>query len=111
VSSGGAQDYFFRGYWRLVIGDYENAIQDLTEAIDIEEKCDACPYSQSAYFYRAEAWLRLENYDAALDDCKNVDEGFSVYFIDRLKSKSDVVREAEDGLRRSKIKVIQLDGD
>jgi len=57
-----AEDYHARGLEYLNNGDYDNAIADFTQAINLN------PYSAEAYFNRGEAYTNEGDYDRAIAD-------------------------------------------
>lgn len=88
-------DYCFtRARWLLNCGRPEEACRDLSEVLFLEERFGREYYVESAYFYRAAAYLDSGLYKEALQDCRKVRNGFVVYMKGGLRSKEDIERDA-----------------
>lgn len=92
-------DYFFRGWWKLEDDNAGDAIDDLTNAIEIGDQVRDGYFTESAYFFRAVANLRRGLYDDALADCGQVRDDFLIYLRSGQVSKASLVREAESKIR------------
>lgn len=86
--------YFLRALCLLNCDRPEEACQDLSEVLSLEERFGRGYYVESAYFYRAAAYLDLGLYKEALQDCRNVKDGFVVYMKGGRRSKEDIERDA-----------------
>ena len=86
--------YFTRARWLLNCGRPEDACRDLSEVLSLEERFGRGYYVESAYFYRAAAYLDIGLFKEALQDCRNVRDGFVVYMKGGLRSKEDIERDA-----------------
>lgn len=87
-------DYFTRGRLFLRVGDATRATEDLTKAIELGDYHGDHYYTEMARFFRAEALLRLHRYDEALSDCEHVRDDLQAYIYPAVKSKADIVKEA-----------------
>ena len=87
--------YFFRGWWKVELGDFIGAETDQTSAIKLEDEYSLSSVRESAYFFRAVALLHLGRYEEALSDCKNIRDDFLIY-LNRLGkvTKAGIVSEA-----------------
>ncbi len=88
-------DYFSRGRWNLISGNIDDAIKDFTEVIRIEKDISDHYYTESSFFYRAEANYQAGYYSDAIKDCENVRDGFSVYLMGKQRSKEGILRDAK----------------
>ena len=95
LDPGEPRDYFTRGRYRLMLGDNSGAVADLTKTLDLSRELASEYYVDEAYLYRAEAHLRLRDYDRALEDIRSartVDDD-DVIWTDTRTSKREI-REA-----------------
>jgi len=88
-------DFFTRGRWLLAQSNWKQAIEDFTTVLSIEEEINNTYYSESAYFFRAVAYLYKREYEKAIKDCFNVRDGFSIYLLGSIKSKEEIIMEAK----------------
>lgn len=95
-------DYFTLGRAELFRRNYQNAVKTLTAAIDLGVEHKDHYYSKTCYFLRAEAFLHLHRYQEALADCSRLDDRQNHYFPGGLRTRAQIVSEAETGLARSK---------
>lgn len=97
-------DYYFnRGRWHLAIGRLNEAVKDQTKVLEIGKHNDFHYYDESAFFFRALAFLRLSMFEKALADCVNVGDDFLVYSAGLGKlTKEEVVRGAARQLSTDK---------
>jgi len=86
-------DYFSRGRWKLMVDDYNGAIDDLTLSIEGESEKNESYYSESSFFYRALAYLFVGNRDKVAEDCIHVRDDFQVYVKGKIRSKVDLLTE------------------
>jgi tetratricopeptide (TPR) repeat protein len=63
--------YYYRGLARLALGDYENAAQDFTLAVDWEEDVFSCIFNRGVCYYA------LEQDEKAITDLLYVAENAS----------------------------------
>jgi tetratricopeptide (TPR) repeat protein len=87
--------YFFRGWWHLELGNFEQAYEDQSAAINLGNTHDFHYHDESAFFFRATALLHLRRFEEALADCKRVRDDFLIYLRRFGKlDKAEVVRNA-----------------
>jgi len=98
IDSGSTEpdDFFSRGRWNLMVGNFVGAIKDFTEVIEIEKKAGSTYYTESAYFGRAESNLRAGYYEEAIKDCEEVREGFTLHLTGRLRTKENIIHDATE---------------
>jgi tetratricopeptide (TPR) repeat protein len=89
------RDYFFRGWWNIEDDNTSDAIKDLSEAIELGKQLSDDYFTESAYFFRAVASLRLGRYPDALADCQYVRDDFLIYLRSGQVSKAQIVTEAK----------------
>lgn len=87
-------DYFFRGWWNLEESNENDAIRDLTKAIDLGKQSNDDYFTETAKFFRAVAYLRLGRNQEALADCQHVSDDFLIYLRSGRISKLQIVTEA-----------------
>jgi len=87
--------YFSRGRWRLENGNFGEAVQDLTNTVKVGSQRNFHYYTESAYFFRAVALLKLGRFREAVADCEHVRDDFLLYLHSTGKiSKSDILEQA-----------------
>lgn len=94
-------DYFTRGRWNLMFGDISSSIADFTKVIEIEAALTTKYYTETAYFYRANGYIKSGLFQRAIEDCEKTRDGFKVYFMGKIVSKEDIVSEARTKLNPS----------
>jgi tetratricopeptide (TPR) repeat protein len=87
-------DYFSRGRWNLMAGHTSSSIEDFSKVIEIEIVLPRKYYTESAYFYRANAYMKMGFFQRAIDDCEKVRDGFKVHLMGKIVSKADILSEA-----------------
>lgn len=102
-------DYFTRGRYLLDNGNHVDAVKDFTTTIALGNERDFDYYTEAAFFHRAVANLCLGRYDDVLADCKHVADDYDFFVTSEMKSKTRVVKEAEDGLQRSRMNIVKFD--
>lgn len=87
--------YFRRGRWRIKIGDNAGAAADFSKVIELDDGY----FGETAYFYRAEAYLRCKEYDKAIEDCEKVSGDFcEVHFYGyERRTTQDIIENAKKG--------------
>lgn len=90
--------YFSRGHWRMEVGDFREAIEDMTQVIAIETARGHTYLSQSAYFWRAYANLLVKQYRQAVADCEHVRDDFRQFFKGQLRTRREIVSAASEHL-------------
>jgi tetratricopeptide (TPR) repeat protein len=88
-------DYFSRGRWLLDSGKWTEALSDMTKTLNLGLELDLDYYTESAYFFRSVALLRLGRHSDALADCAHVRDDFLVHLWDGKISKSDILEQAQ----------------
>jgi len=91
-STSAPDDYFSRARWHIEVGNPAEALDDLNKVIEIGEEFSFHYYTESAFFYRAVAWLRLGHFKEAISDCQHVREDFLVYMRTGKISRADIIR-------------------
>jgi len=87
--------YFTRAWSYLENGNLTEAVQDLTKSIELGSQRNFDYYTESAYFFRAVALLKLGRYSEAVADCEHVRDDFLIYLYSTGKiSKSDILEQA-----------------
>jgi tetratricopeptide (TPR) repeat protein len=107
LADNSAIDYYRSANSKLQTGDYQGAIADYTQAINID------PQFVNAYLYRAKAKIALGDKEGQLQDSKiavyvndhritpGLSLGYSSIFLDQLKREVDEYKQAVDELNRS----------
>jgi tetratricopeptide (TPR) repeat protein len=91
-------DYFSRGRWYLEVGNLDSSINDFTKVTQIENGLPEKYYTQSAYFHRAYAQLKMGLFQKAIEDCENIKDDYQAYIIDKVITKADIFLEAQSKL-------------
>ena len=88
--------YYFKRAWSyLENGNLAEAVQDLTKTLELGSQRNFHYYTESAYFFRAVALLKLARYSEAVADCEHVRDDFLIYLYSTGKiSKSDILEQA-----------------
>jgi tetratricopeptide (TPR) repeat protein len=86
--------YFTRGRWNVVSERYAEAIEDLSETIRLSAHYQNEYYAESAYFFRAEAFLRGGDFERARADCAHVRAGFRLW-VRSLRTREEILAECE----------------
>jgi len=94
-----ASFYFFRGWWQLEMGNFEEAVADQTKAIELGDKFGSHYHDESAFCFRAVALLHLKRFHDALSDCERVRSDFLVYLrsLGRITTE-DIISNAKKGI-------------
>jgi len=92
-------DYFRRGYDRIAMGAYEEAIRDFSRVIELCEKYSNSYYAEPAYQHRAYAYLRTGACRKAIEDCHCFEYASPVYIDKGLITRQDILDEAEARLK------------
>ncbi|MBA4155714.1 tetratricopeptide repeat protein [Flavobacterium sp.] len=87
-------DFFNRGRTYLRLNYLQKSYDDLTKAIELGNYYQDHYYTEMTYFFRAECQLRLGRFDEALSDCEHVRPDMQTFIHPKIKSKDDIVREA-----------------
>jgi tetratricopeptide (TPR) repeat protein len=82
--------FFDRGRYYAKIGEHQCAVDDFTNALELCVFHSNDYYRESLYFFRAEAYLRLGNKVAALEDLQGVRKDFSLW-TNELRTKQELL--------------------
>ena len=86
-------DYFFtRGRFHFSTRKFAEAIGDFTRTLELCDSCGADYYRTAAYLIRADAYLRLGQYDNARTDCEHVPDNIPMW-TDKVRCKADILAE------------------
>jgi len=88
-----ARYHFFRGWGNFEIGNYRAAETDQTIAIQLEKETNSTVLIESAYFFRALARIRLDEFEDALTDADEVSEDFLIYLESEGKLTNKNIKE------------------
>jgi tetratricopeptide (TPR) repeat protein len=87
--------YFFtRGRHHFSSRRYIEAVDDFSDTIRLCQFHNNNYYEMTAYFFRADAFLRLGDIERARADCAHVSPGFHIW-TDSLRTKEDLLIEIE----------------
>ena len=84
--------FYMRGISRFQVSQYRSAISDFTAVIELCDKYKSDYYRSPAYFFRADAYLRLGEFDQAKSDCVHVPDNTQTW-TDKLRTKADILAE------------------
>jgi tetratricopeptide (TPR) repeat protein len=84
--------FFSRSILFIKIGDYQGAIFDCCQGLDLCDFYANDYYRSELHFIRAYAYLRLGNKSKALEDLQHVADGH-VSWLDQLWSKEQLVEQ------------------
>jgi len=88
--------YFSRGRWYLANADWTEAMADMTKTIELGSAQNFHYNTESAYFFRAVARLKLGRNSEAVADCEHVRDDFLIYLYSTGKiSKSNILEQAQ----------------
>lgn len=83
---------YMRGIDFFGIGKYREAVADFTKVIELCDYHKSDYYREPAYFFRADSYLRLGEFERAKSDCLHISEEMQVW-TDILKCKADILAE------------------
>lgn len=87
--------YYMRGIIYLQTGEYLTAVHDFSKVIELCDYHKSDYYRESAYFLRADAYVRLKEFVKAIADCAHISDDFSTW-TDKLRTKKDVLAACAD---------------
>lgn len=104
-------DYYELCLWGLSFGSNSEAAEWAKTGIELCEKNEHHYYFQSLHFLSAYAFINLKKFSEALESLSNIEDGYSVYLYGGLgmKTKEELIKSAEQGAMKSKIKIIRFD--
>jgi tetratricopeptide (TPR) repeat protein len=82
--------FYTRGRMAYLMGDFEQSLEDFTEALRLGKLHQNDFYDQEVSFWRAAAYVALGNFDAARRDLSCVNDGFCTW-TNGLLSKADLL--------------------
>lgn len=84
--------YFSRGRWNLYACNNREAIKDFNSVLLLDKESGNY-FSETTYFFRAVAYLRLGEKGKAQEDCEKVEDGFEVFIKPEGRvSKSGILK-------------------
>jgi tetratricopeptide (TPR) repeat protein len=84
--------FYMRGINLFQLGRYKEAILDFSKVITLCDLYNSDYYRGPAYFFRADAHLRLGEFEKARLDCANVRDDMQTW-TDKLRTKADILAE------------------
>jgi tetratricopeptide (TPR) repeat protein len=84
--------FYMRGIEFFGLRQYRKAISDFTRVIALCDFHDSDYYRGPAYFFRADAHLRLGEVEEAKSDCMHVRDDMSTW-TDKIRTKADMLAE------------------
>lgn len=84
--------YYMRGINFFQMGHYKKAVLDFTRVIELCGVYESDYYRAPAYFFRADAHLRLKQFEQAKSDCMHVRDDMQTW-TDKLRTKADILAE------------------
>lgn len=91
--------FFMRGVVLIQLGEFRKAVSDLTSVIELSDLYQSDYYRGTAHLFRAEAHLKLREFDNARRDCAHVDDDTRIW-TDRLRTKADILAECSGNEKR-----------
>lgn len=82
--------FYMRGIDYFNLRKYIEAINDFTMVIEICDSHKNTYYKEPAYFFRADAYVRIKNFEKAKADCIHVSDEFTTW-TDRKRCKADIL--------------------
>jgi tetratricopeptide (TPR) repeat protein len=94
-------DFYGLGLLQLKRGLTAQAVDSFTAAIEIGEEAGFDYYRQGALLFRAEAYLKLCDFESAINDCSVLPVGYKTYMSSAagMRSKEDILAEANAALK------------
>jgi tetratricopeptide (TPR) repeat protein len=87
-------DFFTRGRFLFKVGRYDEAILDFTVVLQLCDLHNSDYYRQAAYFFRADSYVRLNQYEKAKDDCKHIIDTGPLW-TDKLRTVDQMLDECD----------------
>jgi tetratricopeptide (TPR) repeat protein len=84
--------FYMRGIDWFGMGRYKEAVSDFTKVIELCDFYKSDYYREPAYFFRADAYLRLKEFMKAQRDCSHVSDGMRTW-ADKIRCKADILAE------------------
>ena len=88
-------DFFFtRGTLFFGKKSYKDAVSDFTKVIWLCDYHKSDYYRGMAYFYRADAYFRLKEFENAKADCQHLEDGMRGW-TDMVRTKEDILTDCQ----------------
>ena len=91
--------FYMRGIDFFTLGKFKEAVSDFTRVIELCDFHRSDYYRQGAHFFRADAFVRLREYNLALADCDCVDDKMRTW-TDRMRTKEEILAECKVRVRQ-----------
>jgi tetratricopeptide (TPR) repeat protein len=87
--------FYMRGsnYFRL--GQFRKAVSDFTKVIELCDFYNSDYYREPAYFFRADAHVRLKEFEKAKADCMHLRDELPKW-TDKLRTKAEIITECSN---------------
>jgi tetratricopeptide (TPR) repeat protein len=82
--------FYMRGIELFSLGRFRDAIGDFTKVIELCDYYASDYYRSEAHFFRADAHLRLGEFEEAKSDCARVPDAMRTW-TDRLRTKAEIL--------------------
>lgn len=94
-------DFYGLGLLLFQRGEAAQAVASFTRAIEIGSKAGFDYYTQGALIFRAEAYLKLCDFENAISDCSALPAGYKTYIggSSGMRSREDILGEANAALK------------
>jgi tetratricopeptide (TPR) repeat protein len=99
-------DFYRLGILQLQQGLTAQAVVSFTKAIEIGSEAGFHYYTPGALLFRAEAYLKLCDFENAISDCSTLPAGFNTYMggSSGMRSREDILGEANAALKAKRRK-------
>jgi len=88
---GNEPDFFYtRGRLLFEETRYRDAVSDFTKVIELCDYHSSDYYRGGAHIFRADAYVRLKEFDKAKADCKHVKDDKPIW-TDKLRTRADIL--------------------
>ena len=87
--------FYMRGIDLFSLGKYTEAISDFSTVIELCDYYKSDYYRAGAYFFRADASVRVGDYSRARVDCAHIEDGMTTW-TDKLRSKADILADCQE---------------
>lgn len=84
--------YYMRGIVQFRSGKLRDAVRDFSTVIELCDQHGWGYYREPAYFFRADAYVKLKEFEKARSDCTHVSDEMRTW-TDKLKCKADILAE------------------
>lgn len=81
---------YMRGIELFKVARYREAVEDFTRVIDLCSRYRSSYYLEPAYFFRADAFARLKEFERARSDCEQIASEVRIW-TDQLRTKADIL--------------------